>query len=283
VIIPVRNEAAYIADQLAALAEQTYQGAWELVVVDNGCRDGTIEIVEQWRERLPAVQIVDARGRRRGLNHARNRGAAAARGELLCFCDGDDVVSSGWLRAHVEAARAADIVSGCGDHELLNDAAQKSWRPVEPQLELHRHPGYLTYASGGNCAIWADVAAELSWDERFRFGGSDQEFSFRAQLASRRIVFAPDAVIHLRHRSSLLGLLRQYYAYGKSGPQLYRAFRGHGMPPANREEMAGWGWLIRRSVYCFRHSPRKRIHWLRHAALSLGRLAGSIRWRVLYL
>src|SRR5579862_7213448 len=169
VIVCVRDEEEHIEEQLAALAAQDYTGAWELLVVDNGCRDRTIAIVESFRNLFPRLTVVDARGRK-GLNHARNQGAAAAGGELLCFCDGDDVVSPGWLRAHTEAALDADISSGRSDPELLNDPLQKSWRPTDVEPDLNRHPGFLPYASGGNCAVWADVAREIGWDERFRFG-----------------------------------------------------------------------------------------------------------------
>ena len=79
VIVPMRNEEAHLAQQLRALAGQTYTGPWELVVVDNGSTDGSIKIVEAWRERFPA-----SRRRRvvagRGLNYARNRGGPAPGG-----------------------------------------------------------------------------------------------------------------------------------------------------------------------------------------------------------
>jgi glycosyltransferase involved in cell wall biosynthesis len=86
VVIPIRNGEAYLDAQLAALAAQAYDGAWEVIAVDNGCTDRSIEIVESWREGLPALVVADARDRR-GLNYARNRGAAAATGDFLAFCD----------------------------------------------------------------------------------------------------------------------------------------------------------------------------------------------------
>src|SRR4051794_16576472 len=101
VVLPVRDAEAYLAEQLAALGRQTYTGEWEVVVVDNGCTDGTLAVVDAWRARLPDVRVVAAP--RRGLNRARNAGAAAARGELLAFCDADDVVCDGWLTALVDA------------------------------------------------------------------------------------------------------------------------------------------------------------------------------------
>jgi glycosyltransferase involved in cell wall biosynthesis len=282
VVVPVRNGEEHLADQLAALAAQTYAGAWELVVVDNGCTDRSIALLESWRDRLPPVVIADARARR-GLNFARNRGAEAAGGDLLCFCDADDVVASGWLEALVEASARADLVGGAIDHETLNGTVHRAWRPTAPRDDLLVHGRFLPYVPGGNCAVWADVAREIGWDESFRFGSSDVEFSWRAHLASYRLAYAPGAVLRLRHRTSLSGMARQYYAYGKSGPQLYRRFRRHGMP---REEWRAvrqrWRLLVRRAPGLVR-SAETRGDWLRLAAVSGGRLVGSIRWRVVFL
>src|SRR5205085_6844888 len=111
VIVPVRNGERHVGDQMAALAAQDYDGPWEVVVVDNGSTDRTAEVVARWRDRLPSLTVVDA-SNRRGLNHARNAGRAAARGDFLAFCDADDVATPGWVSALAEAAAQADLVSG---------------------------------------------------------------------------------------------------------------------------------------------------------------------------
>ena len=109
VVMPVLDGEAHVADQLAALASQRYEGEWELVVSDNGCRDRTLEIVRSFEARLPSVSIADATACR-GLNHARNVGVATARGDFIAFCDADDVATPGWLEALAHAAVEADIV-----------------------------------------------------------------------------------------------------------------------------------------------------------------------------
>src|SRR5688500_9296124 len=96
VVVPVRDGAATIGEQLAALAQQDFPGSWEVVVADNGSRDGTADVVRSFRDRLPGLRLVDASARP-GASHARNAGAAAATGEVLAFCDADDVVDPGWL------------------------------------------------------------------------------------------------------------------------------------------------------------------------------------------
>jgi glycosyltransferase involved in cell wall biosynthesis len=279
VVMPVLNGEAHIADQLGALAQQTYDGDWELVVADNGCRDGTIAIVESWRPRLPSLTIADAR-RRRGLNHARNAGASAARGDFLVFCDSDDVATPGWLAAMADASRDADIVGGRLDWSTLNDPVVLAWRPQTPMTDLVVGHGFLRYAPGGNMGVWTRVAKEIGWDEEFTFGSSDHGFAWRAQLNGYRLAFAPDALMQQRFRSTLWSMARQHFRYGRSGPQLHRAFGHAGLPkPDNSEAIAEWSRLLS-SMPDLWASRELRGRWIRGASFRLGRLAGSVRARV---
>src|SRR4051812_33344836 len=111
VVVPVRNGADTLSGQLRGLAGQTYAGEWEVVVADNGSTDSTRAIAELWRPELPHLRVVDA-GASGGPAAARNRGAAAAEGEFLAFCDADDIVTPDWLASLVEAGLDHDIVTG---------------------------------------------------------------------------------------------------------------------------------------------------------------------------
>ena len=271
-----------MAEQLAALASQTYDGAWELVVVDNGCTDRTMEIVRGRADRLPALIVADARAKR-GLNHARNAGAAAAHGDFLAFCDADDVATPGWLDAMAEAARHADLVGGRNEWDSLNDPMVVAWRPSAPMTDLMRDHGFMRYAPGGNLGVWSAVAREIGWDEQFTFGSSDQVFAWRAQLAGYRLGFAADALMQLRFRSSIAAMARQFYRYGRSGPQLHRAFRDSGIPrPDNRDALLRWRRLLVQ-VPDLWSSRERRGGWIRIAAFRTGRLVGSIRSRAIVL
>ena len=280
--MPVLNGEAHIADQLAALAAQTHEGEWELVVVDNGCSDRSIEIARDWASRLPRLRIADATWRR-GLNVARNAGAAAAHGEFLAFCDADDVATPGWLAALARAASEADVVGGRLEWETLNDPVVRAWRPQAPMTELVADHGFLPYAPGGNMGVWTSVAREIGWDERFRFGSSDHGFAWHAQLAGHRLAFAPDAVISQRFRPTIRAMASQHYRYGRSGPQLFRAFRDAGLPPPdNRRALREWRQLARSTPDLW-GSREARGRWVRTLAVRTGRVAGSARARVLCL
>ena len=60
VILPCINGAETIAVQLEALTRQSWAGEWEVIVVNNGSTDNSMEIVERYRDRLQNLQIVNA-------------------------------------------------------------------------------------------------------------------------------------------------------------------------------------------------------------------------------
>ena len=282
VIVPVRNGAAHLGDQLTALSSQGYGGAWEVVVADNGSRDGTAVVARSWSSALPALTVVDASSRK-GINHARNVGAAAARGDFLVFCDSDDVAAPGWLEAMAVAARHADVVGGALDVGTLNHQRLQRWQPDHDLTALRHAHGFLPCVPGGNCGVWAAVARKLRWDEAYGFGSSDTEFSWRAILGGYRVHFAPDAVIQRRYRQTMTSLARQWYGYGVSGPRLFRDFKHAGVPRPTPLDVATRWWRIIAGVPDALCSCDHRGNWLRATAFNVGRLVGSFRWRVLFL
>lgn len=282
VVVPARDEERWISAQLEALAAQTYRGKWEVVVVDDGSRDSTAARAAAYGDRLPALRILAGGGR--GLSAARNLGTAEATGELVAFCDADDVVVPGWLDALVAASPDAHIVGGPLEHLRLNpEPLLRGWVPREVPRTLHRHSRFLEFAPGGNCAIWRSIARELRWDEALRFGGSDLDFCWRAALGGYLFAIAPRAVVHRRFPSRPLPLARAFFRYGTAEARLYQRFRSAGMQRSSRREVtAAWRRLIRQ-VPELPSSEQERGDWLRRFGLRCGRAAGSLRYGVVYL
>ena len=139
VVVPVLDCETMIETQLDALAAQDYKGDWEVLVVDNGSTDGTIEVAKAYADRLPNLRIIDASSRR-GVSHARNCGARAADGDLILICDADDRVRPSWVRKMAEASRTLDIIGGYLDTKQLNDVETRAVaQPVQLQGPPERH------------------------------------------------------------------------------------------------------------------------------------------------
>lgn len=108
IVIPALNEEKLLPDCLKSLQSQDYQGEYEVIVADNGSTDSTASIAREFGARLvPCPE-------KKGVTHARQLGANAARGEIIIQADADTVYPADWLRkiaghfsAHPEAAAVA--------------------------------------------------------------------------------------------------------------------------------------------------------------------------------
>ena len=282
VVVPVRDVAETIEDQLAALAGQTFAGPWEVVIADNGSTDATRERIEAHRAALPGLRIVDA-GARRGVAFARNVGLGAARGEVLLICDGDDIVAADWLEQMVAALDEHPIVTGYIDIVSMNTPAQYEWLGDAGREGPPVGYGFLPYAPGGNIGMWREVFESLGgFDEELQ-RAEDIDFSWRASYLGVGVHWEPAAVLHRRLRTTLSGTFRAGYRGGVAEPGLYRRHRDRGMTAAPLDRVRDeYRWLLK-SVPDVVAGRADRYHWAHHAGKRLGRVVGSARARAAYL
>lgn len=280
VVLPARNAASTIARQLGALAEQDYQGSWEIIVVDNGSTDETRAVAEAFVDRLPRLRVLDGSGRR-GSAYARMRGVAAASGCLLAFCDADDEVSPHWLSALVVALESAEVVVGrvspaSGDEGLvaLPGVEQPVWDA--PYL------GFLPVYDTCNLAMRTSVIERFGgFDPAFRYS-SDVELAWRVQLGGLRAAPAPDAVVLKSVRTRPWPRLVQQWKWARYHPRLYRMYRDRGVQRSSPARAVGAYFLLAVEVPLLWWKP-VRAAWITRLAFRGGRLAGSLAEGVLYL
>ena len=236
IVIPFHNAADTLADQLEALAQQQWQGTWEVILADNGSTDDWRPIVERYRHRLPDLQIVDASDRR-GAAHAMNLGAGAAAGDALLFCDADDAVGEGWLAAMAAALAQHDFVAPRFDMERLNPGwvyASQSNPQVEG-LQQYRYPPFLPHAGGSGLSVKRSLFEAVGgFDESLYL--EDTDFCWRAQLAGASLHFEPNAVIHVRFRPTTRRIYQQARTWGEGNVVLYKKYRPLGMPKLARRD-----------------------------------------------
>ena len=252
VVLPVRDEAAWVVEQLDALAGQSTSVPWEGVVADNGSTDATRAIVVAHAiGDLVPVRIVDA-SRAPGVNVARNEGARAARGDLLVFCDGDDRVAPGWLEAYVRSVGARRVVAaGPVEVDALNSSRRARWgpwlhRPVEPV------PG-VAAGWGANMALPRSVWEQLGgFDESLRQGFDEIELFLRAGRAGVGFAWVEDARVDYRLPASAAHYAAKAIAAGRGEQRARRsgsdpAFAPLGLAGCARHLLAAVGDLARPS------------------------------------
>jgi glycosyltransferase involved in cell wall biosynthesis len=283
VVMPCLDASGTIESQLDALAAQRWDEPWELVVVDNGSVDGTVDIVAAYEDRLPLRVLVSAE--KRSGPYARNVGCRAAAGELLLFCDADDIVADGWLAATADALADRPLVGSRHEVERLNPGwlVRSREAPLTEGLARWPHPPHFDHAATCGLGVRRDVYNELGgFDESLRMM-YDTDFCFRAQIAGVQISFAADAVVHYRYRDTMLGIFAQARAYGRDDALLQRRYRiGDGrMRRLSTWPVENWKPVFRTLPQIRDRTQRARLAWT--FGWQVGRYEGSVRHRVLAL
>jgi len=282
VIIPARNEAETIGEQLDALLAQEWHGTWDVVVVDNRSTDATRAIVESYRHAPISVRVVSA-FERPGLNYTRNVGVASTAATSVAFCDADDVVGAGWVAAMGSALERHEFVTGALELDRLNPGWLASSRGRGDERGRPSFYGIFPTAHGNNLGIRRETLTSIGgFDEEVGLGVDDVEMSMRAWLRDVELVYVADAVVHYRYRSDPVLLWRQGRNYGRGRPLIRQRLGALGLPaPSPIAGWRSWAWLVRHLADV--RTPEGRAVWTWVAGNRVGQIEGSIRHRSLMI
>lgn len=275
VVMPVHNGMPWLRDQLAALVAQEYDDEWEVIVADNGSTDGTQDLLTDLAGRHERIRWIDASAVA-GASAARNAAVRTARGELMAFCDADDVVHPGWLTACARTLESVDIMAGVFDFWTLNGLPESP-----PTAASMREFPFLPAGLGANLAVRLQAFEAVGGFAEDLLTGEDIDLCWRLQLEGYRFAIAPDAVVSKRDRTGFRGMFQQASAFGRSGPVLYRRYRKHGARRNLSGAARSWLWILVQ-LPGLMAPGRRRIQWARAAGMRTGRVAGSISERVFF-
>lgn len=126
-VIPARNEARHVAAALDSVARQEWPlNDLEAVVVDNGSKDGTARVVQEFAATHPELLVRLVMEPNRGRGRAKNAGARAAQGRWLLFLDADSRASPNLVREVMRRAQdgfpAGSIRVVADSHDPLDRA-----------------------------------------------------------------------------------------------------------------------------------------------------------------
>jgi UDP-N-acetylglucosamine--N-acetylmuramyl-(pentapeptide) pyrophosphoryl-undecaprenol N-acetylglucosamine transferase len=216
------------------------------------------------------VTIIDSSSAR-GAAHARNAGAAVARGRVLAFCDADDVVDKDWLVRIVEALDRADAVSG----HLVELVDRESDRGLRPPATPDGLPTFLgvPYLLSGNLAMPTTLFRRLGGFDTDLIRCEDTALSWKMIENGHSIGYEPTAVVHYRMRSGLWLMMRQHFMYGRGAAQVLVRY---GVPTSYRQDDRRVGLMKPNAQPGGRGSY---VRFLRRASNAAGRATGIIEER----
>ncbi|HET8561586.1 MAG TPA: CDP-glycerol glycerophosphotransferase family protein [Marmoricola sp.] len=169
VVVPVYNVREWITPALESLVSQSLSDL-EIIVVDDGSTDGSMDIVRDFARRDPRIQIFSQQNA--GLGAARNAGLVRARGEFLAFFDSDDLLLPGSYEAMVQQLRhsGSDFVTASFARGDVGQALKPNWvsrlfARDRTGLTVAEEPWLLL-----DITAWNKVFRRSFWDRHgFRF------------------------------------------------------------------------------------------------------------------
>ncbi|WP_445371711.1 glycosyltransferase [Methylomonas sp. HW2-6] len=220
IISTVLNERESIRQLLDAFFRQTRQ-ADEIVIVDGGSTDGTLEVLQDYAAQNPKLKFLVENGV--NIAAGRNIAIAHANSSIIAVTDGGCRPEDNWL-AELVAPLLADPGYG----------AVTGVRNVEHKNDFEFFAGKLS--TSGNAAneadrvfhgrnsafrksVWLDVGGYPEW----LYTAEDTLFAQRAKALGCRVALAPNAIVSWRPRPNLKKLAKQYYLYGKGTGRIGQA------------------------------------------------------------
>src|SRR3989454_4425407 len=225
--IPCRNAADRLPRQLEALTREKGQGGGEVVIADNGSTDGTREVAEGFRDRLPHLLVVDASARR-GASYARNVGARLASGDAFLFLDADDEIAPGYLPAMADALGHHDFVAAHRDSESLNPKWIRSSRHTLSYEGFSNFYDFLPHAGGTRIGVRRPIIESAGGFDENLLGGEDVDFCWRVQLAGIPLNLVPEGTGRVQYPQRLPPIYRQAPLSARTGRFLHPPYRRAG-------------------------------------------------------
>ncbi|MGK2948761.1 MAG: glycosyltransferase family 2 protein [Acidimicrobiales bacterium] len=220
IIVPMLNERARIPACLAGLEAQTYPlERLEVLVVDGGSTDGSLDLVEELQEGRPWLRLVSNPDGR--ASAAFNRGVEAASGEVIVLLSSHGEVGSDFVElsvrslAETRAGGVGGILRHTGDDPDGTAIGLAMTSPIGMASPFRYATTRRTVDTIGHPAYRRDVLEEVGPFDESLERNSDYELNHRIRRLGYELVFDPSIVTLYRPRGSLKELAKQFWWYGR--------------------------------------------------------------------
>lgn len=199
VVIPTYNRKPILEKCLRAMEQQRIPAGsaiagYEIVVVDDGSTDGTVDWLRAYEAEFPHVRLFEQD--HLGPAAARNFGVEQARGDMIVFIDSDLVVTEGFLQAHAQTLQQGQQRLG-SDRLFTYGRVINTCNFENPTSEPYKVTDFsAAYFATGNVAIarhWLEKAG--LFDVGFQlYGWEDLELGVRLKQLGLQLIKCPEAV-----------------------------------------------------------------------------------------
>jgi len=209
VILPALNEAKIIKACIDSIRKnESEEWAVEIIVVDNGSDDGTVEIAKEHAD----ITIENNTENRKSISELRNLGAEKSTGDILAFLDADMVVPENWLETADSYFRVG-YEGALGFVEKVPESAGWVGKTWGSRFILKRGKKMdVDFLPGRNIMINRSVFDLTGGFDTNIKTSEDKEFTFRVIKKGFRVMSIPDInLLHLGYEKDLREFLRKEF------------------------------------------------------------------------
>lgn len=230
IVIPTKDRKELLLETLESLRRQSVEsGVFEVIVVADGCTDGTVEAVNRLSETPQwsgcALRCLQQAGS--GAASARNNGLRYAQADLVLFLDDDMLAAPTMIEAHLacHAQHNGGVVvlgriTPAHGRGALHRQMSGWWK--EHYRGLSNKTPQFTDLYTGQVSLPRTAALEVGGLDESLTYGEDVEFGYRLSQSGLSIVYAPEATSLDRNPKPARGLLRDLYRSGQGSALIYR-------------------------------------------------------------
>ena len=218
VIIPALNEEKVLGRCLGSLTQQDFpREAFEVILVDNGSTDSTIETARTFSKALN-LTVLQQKGVH--ISALRNLGASQARGQLFAFLDADCLAPPEWLTRAI-ALLEDKGVGVVGAHYRIPDDSKWVARAWYGGLEIEKQ-GELSWVPAGDLLVTRSIFERVGGFDESIETNEDCEFCDRVRAAGLKVIGDPEiAVVHLGTPQTLSAFYRKIRWHATDGLRVF--------------------------------------------------------------
>jgi len=209
IVVPTYNAEDTIGPLLDSLLKLDYP-EYDIIIVNDGSKDRTREIVERY-----PVRLINQPNR--GASAARDAGLRTASGEIVAYVDSDVAVTPDWLKRLIGPFTDPTIAATTGRTVFLRNEKCASWmRSMDIERRNAHRKTYTRLANGPNAAFRREILLEVGGFNPRWYHAEDTEVSYRIWKLGHRIQYVPEAVVHHVPEEDWRTYLRKRYRDAKA-------------------------------------------------------------------
>jgi len=220
IVIPTYNAEETIGPLLESLLRLDYPD-FEVIVVNDGSKDGTKDVVRRY-----PVRLVDQPNK--GASAARDAGLRLASSEIVAYVDSDVAVTRDWLQKLIAPFSDPTVAATTGQTIFRRNQKCASWlRSLDIERRNAHRRTFTKLANGPNSAFRRAVLLDVGGFDPHWYHAEDTEVSYRLWRRGYRIRYVPEAIVYHVPEEDWKNYLRKRYRDATAFTRILKRYSRH--------------------------------------------------------